>query len=213
MEEIIHRIKQATESSIENSRSVQKINQLTTDILEISEQTNLLALNASIEAARACEAGKGFAVVGNEMRKLAENTKKATNAIQTISASVTNSVEDLVNNSEQIINYITGNVLDDYDEFVKVANIYQEDAETIKQILDKFADSCGELNLITDNMVEGMKEISLAVEGSVTEVVKSSDNVNDLLDSLTDITSDTDQNKEVVDHLNRQVQKFKKVEN
>lgn len=211
-EEIIRQIKQTTESSIENSRSVQRINELTADILEISEQTNLLALNASIEAARAGEAGKGFAVVGNEIRKLAESTKETTSAIQTISSTVTNSVEELVSNAEQMISYITGNVLDDYDEFVEVANVYQADAETIKLILDKFADSSGELNLITNNMVEGMKEISSAVEGSVIEVVKSSENTNELLDSLTDITTDTDDNQEVVDHLNKQVQKFKKVE-
>ena len=49
--------------AIEDSKSVDQVNNLTNDILNISSQTNLLALNASIEAARAGEAGKGFAVV------------------------------------------------------------------------------------------------------------------------------------------------------
>ena len=56
-------VRQETEEAIEKSKAVDRINELTHTIMEISAQTNLLALNASIEAARAGEAGRGFAVV------------------------------------------------------------------------------------------------------------------------------------------------------
>lgn len=79
-------------AAIENSKSVEQVENLTNEILSISSQTNLLALNASIEAARAGEAGKGFAVVADEIRQLSEETKDATNKITDIINQLVNDV-------------------------------------------------------------------------------------------------------------------------
>ena len=67
-------VQEKSAQAMEQARAVEKINQLTQSILDISGQTNLLALNASIEAARAGEAGRGFAVVADEIGGLASQT-------------------------------------------------------------------------------------------------------------------------------------------
>ena len=73
----------------DDSKQVERINDLTNDILNISSQTNLLALNASIEAARAGEAGRGFAVVADEIRQLADSSRQTADSIPTPSDSKT----------------------------------------------------------------------------------------------------------------------------
>jgi methyl-accepting chemotaxis protein len=72
------------------------INSIILTIKEIAESTNLLSLNATIEAARAGEAGRGFAVVANEIRQLADNTKKAAESVRQKIASIQESTETLL---------------------------------------------------------------------------------------------------------------------
>lgn len=84
------------------ANSISQIGMITQTINGISTQTNMLALNAAIEASRAGEAGRGFAVVAGEVRKLAEQSKQATEQIQVLIESITGETKEVLQRSDEV---------------------------------------------------------------------------------------------------------------
>ncbi|MCM1183730.1 MAG: methyl-accepting chemotaxis protein [Roseburia sp.] len=199
------------ETAIENSRSVEKINELTTEILNISSQTNLLALNASIEAARAGEAGRGFSVVADEIRVLADTSRDTANNIQHISAAVTEAVGELAQNANEMLTFIDTTVLEDYDKFVNVANRYHDDADNMNGMFCDFNEKTQNLEETMSEMTDGINGINIAVEESAQGVTVVADNTSQLVDLLKEIRDDAESNKKVSDELQTEVAHFKNI--
>lgn len=185
--EMIGEITTEMNQALENSKSVEKVAQLTADILSISSQTNLLALNASIEAARAGEAGKGFAVVADEIRQLADSSRETANNIQTINEQVIEAVQGLVVSSEKIVGYINENILPDYRAFVQGGQQYNDDATHIDNTMAEYAGEAQDILATMMEMTEAIEGISRAVEESANGVTDAATNIDSLVQSMSTV--------------------------
>ena len=194
--------------SVHESEKVTQINELTKVILDIASQTNLLALNASIEAARAGEAGKGFSVVATEISSLADNSRKTAANIQDISNEVTDAVNNLAKNAQAVLDYINGQVISDYDEFVETGEKYEHTADIMEEMLGNFNDKAENLNDIMQEMVESVQMISNSVMESSQAISQSAESSQEIVGGIKKISEAIDRNTEVTEQLSDTTQKF-----
>ena len=159
-------MKQKTDAAVEQAKSVQKINELTDNIKQISSQTNLLALNANIEAARAGEAGRGFAVVASEIGDLATQTLDTVSIIDEIVGEVNSSVSNMTECLTTIMEFLEQTVLGDYEHFAQVGEQYHADADTFQQIMQQTKEAVDALEQHIGEISSTVSEINSRVEQS-----------------------------------------------
>lgn len=208
---ILREIGEQLEDAVEESKNVDKINELTGNILDIASQTNLLALNASIEAARAGDAGRGFAVVADEIRSLAENSSKTANDIQDISNLVTGAVNRLADNAQKMLDYIGTDVMKDYDTFVGIVNQYEADADLMSQILSEFVEQASTINDTMRDMNTGIVDVTTTVGESARAISSVAEDASTLVDAMVQIQDESENSQKISEDLQSEVNRFEKV--
>ena len=197
--------------AIEDSKSVNQVNSLTDDILNIASQTNLLALNASIEAARAGEAGRGFSVVATEISQLAAASQEAANRIQQINRVVTEAVGNLTEHSNGLVQYMNDSILPEFEAFVDAGSAYREKATHIETSMGDFTEKTEVLKKTMAEIADSINTIAHAIEEGVKGVSSAADSTQVLVGDMEDITRHMDENPHIAADLKRETEVFKKL--
>lgn len=196
--------------AIEDSKSVDQVNNLTNDILNISSQTNLLALNASIEAARVGEAGKGFAVVADEIRQLADSSRETANKIQSINSVVVAAVNNLSDNANNLVSYLQQTILPEFQTFVDGGVKYKENASYIENAMDEFVEKTDVLKKNMDEIAHSINTITTVVDDGAAGVNNAAISTQDLVEDIVNISNKMIENKSIAQNLKNSTNIFAK---
>ena len=197
--------------AIEDSDSINQVDSLSGEILNIADQTNLLALNASIEAARAGEAGKGFAVVATEISQLATASSETANRIQQINSVVTEAVHNLAEHANSLVSYMNEAILPEFQAFVSSGEDYKRNAAFIQETMEEFAQRTDRLQETMEAIAQSIDAIANSIQEGADGVSSTTNSTQELLEDMQRISQRMDDNQAIASTLKQETEVFVKL--
>lgn len=177
-------------------------------IQNIADQTNLLALNAAIEAARAGESGRGFAVVAEEVRKLAEESRRSTEEIK-------NTMQNIQKDSQEAINAMKSmkNVSKEQVKAVdKTEDSFTKIAKSIESIIEKINhtnDAIREMEILKKDAISSIESSTKVSELTAAASEELSASVASQLDIFRDMSKSAEELNTLAHNMDEGLKKYK----
>ena len=178
---VIHEIEELEEQSTSIESFISVIN-------EISEQTNLLSLNASIEAARAGDAGRGFAVVAEEIRKLADQTLKASNQINAVVTTIKAKTKGTAASAKQA-EEIVASQMATLTKTVKTFENINSHVGSLVNNLNNIAEGVRGIENAKDDTLDAIRNISAVSQQTATSSEEVSATANNQIASVESLSA------------------------
>lgn len=201
-------IAQLLGKAIEESKSVDRVNSLTQDIVQIASNTNLIAMNAAIEAKHAGSAGSGFSLVAGEIKKLAISCSRAANSISDVNETVTSAVHQLSELSEELLEQLNGSALDALRGAAKSGRQYRADSERVEKAAEELRGRTETLYASVSGIADSAGNVVSALEKSAGSVSAAAEGGKRLAEEIDIIDGKMNANIETAEELRRRTAAF-----
>lgn len=204
----IQEMQERMHKTVQEAQKIEQVKQIAEEISNIASQTNLLSLNAQIEAARAGEMGAGFAVVATEVGHLSNDIDRAVAEINTINSQVLSSLSAMMDASNEMIRFVSEDVVKDYDAFANLGEEYGNTTDTIFVQMAEIGEQSVQISHAISDINRNVQDITNTVIMTAEHASEMANATNQITENFKNLKDTSQKNAVHSEALNKQVNKY-----